>query len=131
MVAPPFVPPGEQDAALAELGFSILSAGGAAELLSEPAAALSRWLPFWDDLPPGTRTLEARLDQSDALALDNAAWSVVGADRPTRVLLVSDGNVFVERALGLLRTEIERDMKLMGVTSIDQLSRGNLRFRPG
>ena len=55
----------------------------------------------WDDLPPAARTLEARLDQPDALALDNAAWAVLGADRPTRVLLVSDGNVFVERALGL------------------------------
>ncbi|HEX9372539.1 MAG TPA: VWA domain-containing protein, partial [Roseiflexaceae bacterium] len=55
----------------------------------------------WDDLPPNARTLEARLDQSDGLALDNAAWAVMGADRPTRILLVSDGNVFVERALTL------------------------------
>jgi L-lactate dehydrogenase (cytochrome) len=35
----------------------------------------------------------------------------------------------VERALGLMRAEIERDMKLMGVTSVAQLSRANLRFR--
>jgi len=28
-----------------------------------------------------------------------------------------------------LRNEIERDMKLMGVNSINQLSRKNLRFR--
>jgi len=35
----------------------------------------------------------------------------------------------VERALGLMRTEIERGMKLMGCSSIDQLSRENLRFR--
>ena len=55
----------------------------------------------WDDLPGNARTLEAQLDQTDSLALDNAAWAVVGGDRPTRVLLVSDGNVFVERALGL------------------------------
>jgi L-lactate dehydrogenase (cytochrome) len=34
----------------------------------------------------------------------------------------------VERALGNMRTEIERDMKLMGVTKLDQLSRENLRF---
>ncbi len=55
----------------------------------------------WDDLPPAARTLEASLDQPDDLALDNAAWAVLGGDRPTRVLLVSDGNVFVERALSL------------------------------
>jgi L-lactate dehydrogenase (cytochrome) len=28
-----------------------------------------------------------------------------------------------------LRAEIERDMKLMGCRTVDQLSRGNLRFR--
>ena len=55
----------------------------------------------WDDLPGTARTLEAQLDQPDGLALDNAAWAVLGGDRPTRVLLVSDGNVFVERALSL------------------------------
>ena len=55
----------------------------------------------WDDLPPAAHTLEARLMQTDDLALDNTAWAVLGGDRPTRVLLVSDGNVFVERALAL------------------------------
>ncbi|MEM7467148.1 MAG: alpha-hydroxy acid oxidase [Pseudomonadota bacterium] len=39
------------------------------------------------------------------------------------------GQAGVERALTNLRTEIERDMKLMGITSLDQLNRGNLRFR--
>ncbi|MEO1225078.1 MAG: alpha-hydroxy acid oxidase [Pseudomonadota bacterium] len=39
------------------------------------------------------------------------------------------GQAGVERALGNLRAEIERDMKLMGVTRLDQLSRENLRFR--
>jgi L-lactate dehydrogenase (cytochrome) len=35
----------------------------------------------------------------------------------------------VERALGLMQTEIERDMKLMGCTAFSELSRDNLRFR--
>jgi L-lactate dehydrogenase (cytochrome) len=43
--------------------------------------------------------------------------------------LAAAGQAGVERALGNLRTEIERDMKLMGVTRLDQLSRDNLRFR--
>ena len=42
--------------------------------------------------------------------------------------LAAAGQAGVERALGNLRTEIERDMKLMGVTKLDQLSRDNLRF---
>jgi L-lactate dehydrogenase (cytochrome) len=55
----------------------------------------------------------------------------VGLGRFYLYPLAAAGYAGVERALGLLRTEIERDMKLMGVTSIDQLSRSNLRFRPG
>lgn len=43
--------------------------------------------------------------------------------------LAAAGQSGVERALGNLRTEIERGMKLMGVTSLNQLSRENLRFR--
>ncbi|QLC22197.1 alpha-hydroxy-acid oxidizing protein [Parasphingopyxis sp. CP4] len=43
--------------------------------------------------------------------------------------LAAAGQAGVERALGNLRAEIERDMKLMGVTSVDQLSRDNLRWR--
>lgn len=43
--------------------------------------------------------------------------------------LAAAGQAGVERILGLLQTEIERDMKLMGVTSVDQLSRDNLRWR--
>jgi L-lactate dehydrogenase (cytochrome) len=43
--------------------------------------------------------------------------------------LAAAGQAGVERALGNLRAEIERDMKLMGCQSVDQLSRVNLRFR--
>ena len=43
--------------------------------------------------------------------------------------LAAAGQAGVERALGNLRAEIERDMKLMGVTEISQLSRNNLRWR--
>ena len=43
--------------------------------------------------------------------------------------LAAGGQKGVEKAMLNLRNEIERDMKLMGVTSVDQLSRKNLRFR--
>ena len=43
--------------------------------------------------------------------------------------LAAAGQPGVDRIVGLLRDEIERDMKLMGVKSIDQLSRANLRWR--
>jgi L-lactate dehydrogenase (cytochrome) len=43
--------------------------------------------------------------------------------------LAAAGQPGVERALANLRTEIERDMKLMGCRTLDQLSRDNLKFR--
>jgi L-lactate dehydrogenase (cytochrome) len=43
--------------------------------------------------------------------------------------LAAAGQIGVERALGNLYSEIERDMKLMGCRSVADLSRENLRFR--
>ncbi len=43
--------------------------------------------------------------------------------------LASGGQKGVERSLTNLRNEIERDMKLMGVSNIQELTRKNLRFR--
>jgi L-lactate dehydrogenase (cytochrome) len=53
----------------------------------------------------------------------------VGVGRFYLFPLAAAGQAGVERALGLMRTELERSMKLMGCTSIGQLSRDNLRFR--
>ena len=43
--------------------------------------------------------------------------------------LAAAGQDGVERAIGLLKDEIERDMKLMGVKSVGQLNRERLRWR--
>jgi L-lactate dehydrogenase (cytochrome) len=53
----------------------------------------------------------------------------VGLGRYYLYPLAAAGQPGVERALGQMRTEIERGMKLMGCTSVDQLARANLRFR--
>ena len=53
----------------------------------------------------------------------------VGIGRAYLYPLAAAGQPGVERALGLLQTEIVRGMKLMGCTTIAQLSRDNLRFR--
>lgn len=55
----------------------------------------------------------------------------VGVGRYYLYPLAAAGQAGVERALGLMRDEIARDMRLMGVTRIDQLSRDNLRFHSG
>ncbi len=53
----------------------------------------------------------------------------VGIGRYYLFALAAAGQPGVERALGLLKAEVERGMRLMGYTSVSQLTRGNLRFR--
>src|SRR5579871_1283407 len=52
----------------------------------------------------------------------------VGVGRYYLFPLAVAGEAGVERALGLMRAELERDMKLMGCKSVGELSRENLRF---
>ncbi len=53
----------------------------------------------------------------------------VGGGRFYLFPLAAAGQAGVERALGLMRTEIERDMRLMGCKNVSELSTKNLRFR--
>ncbi|TIT23660.1 MAG: alpha-hydroxy-acid oxidizing protein [Mesorhizobium sp.] len=53
----------------------------------------------------------------------------VGVGRYYLFPLAAAGQAGVERALGLMRTEIERGMRLMGCRSVAELSRANVRFR--
>ena len=53
----------------------------------------------------------------------------VGGGRFYLYALAAAGQPGVERALELMRLEIERDMRLMGAQSISDLTRKNLRFR--
>lgn len=50
---------------------------------------------------PGAKVLEARLPGPDALALDNRAWALVGGAQRLHILLVSKGNAFLQKVLGL------------------------------
>ena len=53
----------------------------------------------------------------------------VGIGRMYLYALAAAGQPGVERVLGLMQSEIERDMKLMGCTSISQLQRHHVKFR--
>lgn len=53
----------------------------------------------------------------------------VGGGRLYLYPLAAAGQPGVERALGLMKAEIERDMKLMGCRTVSDLSKSNLAFR--
>ena len=61
-------------------------------------------------------------------ALSMGAKAVAGG-RLYLYALAAAGQAGVEKALGLYKTALERDMKLMGCTNISELSKDNLRFR--
>jgi len=52
-------------------------------------------------VPPGTAYVHATLSPSDDLAADDSAWAVVSPPRPVRILLVTEGDVFLKDALEL------------------------------
>jgi L-lactate dehydrogenase (cytochrome) len=61
-------------------------------------------------------------------ALSSGATAASGG-RLYLYALAAAGQDGVERALGILKDEIERGMRLMGVTRVDKLTRDRLRFR--
>jgi hypothetical protein len=55
-----------------------------------------------DDVPLDVHVVEVRLAGKDQLALDDRAWAVVPPDRRLRILLVSEGDPYLETALSFL-----------------------------
>ncbi|MBI2864458.1 MAG: BatA domain-containing protein [Chloroflexi bacterium] len=56
----------------------------------------------WTDLPADAELVQARLEASDDLSADNTAWALRRSSGKIATLLVSKGNLFLERALNLL-----------------------------
>jgi Ca-activated chloride channel homolog len=55
----------------------------------------------WGPLPATTHFLHARLDTQDPMTVDHDAWAIAGGSMHGRVLLVTNGNSFLEAALRL------------------------------
>ncbi len=56
----------------------------------------------WGPLPPATQFLHAQILSQDAMTVDHQAWAIAGGSMRGRVLLVTNGNKFLEAGLGLL-----------------------------
>jgi hypothetical protein len=57
---------------------------------------------LFDEVPPGAQVVQAHLAGADDLAVDDTAWTINHAAEPAPVLLVTDGNRFLQNALVLL-----------------------------
>lgn len=56
---------------------------------------------YWTGIPADARRVEVAVLDEDDLAVDNAGWTSVDSNRENRVLLVTQRNVFLEKAIAL------------------------------
>ena len=108
------------------IGYVIVNEAGASVYSASDAARQE--FPTLDVTQRGTISIARRLQDplAELVKIDPKA---VGVGRYYLFPLAAAGQAGVERALGLMQAEIVRGMKLMGCSSIGQLSRDNLRFR--
>jgi len=86
-----------------DLKVEMLADGRLADVLPVHVAGNSTSDLDWTGLVAGTQSVEARLTPGDALAIDDSAFLVTGSPAAKKVLLVTDENGFLERALRLRR----------------------------
>ncbi len=56
---------------------------------------------YWTGIPADAKRVEVAILDEDDLAIDNAGWTFVDSYRENRVLLVTQRNVFLEKAIAL------------------------------
>jgi len=110
------------------------------EVSLEPGAAQDY---VFADLPAGTKTVATNLSSPDSLPLDDHAYAVLDVRRPAQVLLVTGGNLYLEKVMGLIpnaelfRTQPRRyftldadryDLIVFDTFVPDVIPRGNLLF---
>ena len=79
----------------------MLADGRLADVLPVHVAGNSTTDLSWTGLVAGTQSVEAKLTPGDALAIDDAAYLVTGSPPARKVLLVTEENGFLQRALKL------------------------------
>lgn len=58
---------------------------------------------WWRDIPDNVRNLLCVIDTDDILEYDNRAYDTVFGGEPAKVLLVTRGNIFLEKVLSLMK----------------------------
>jgi hypothetical protein len=58
---------------------------------------------WWQEIPPTVTELHCVIDTEDILEADNHAYDTVLSDDPVKVLLVTEGNYFLEKIFSLIQ----------------------------
>ncbi|MGI6705253.1 MAG: vWA domain-containing protein [Clostridia bacterium] len=67
---------------------------------------------YWNKLPIDASRIEVRLLNKDALAADDQGWLVIESEKENKVLLVTQRNIFLEKAL-----KLRKDISLLKTTA--------------
>lgn len=57
---------------------------------------------WWDKIPSDIKTMKVSIENEDILPDDNNAYEVVPSEEDVKVLLVTDGNIFLEKVFSLI-----------------------------
>jgi len=57
---------------------------------------------WWDGIPDTVKTLKVSIETGDILPDDNSAYEAIQAEEAVKVLLVTEGNIFLEKLLSLI-----------------------------
>jgi hypothetical protein len=85
-----------------------LEAGSTDEESDEPPLGSAKLVVFKNIEFEGAGVVEVVLQVDDAFPVDDRAWSILESPRRVKVLLVTDGNYFLENGLRILPVELTR-----------------------
>jgi Ca-activated chloride channel family protein len=86
----------------AELDVSLYADGSLLDARRVTVGAEGSESVYWDGIPESAVLLECRIDTSDMLERDNSISETVYSGETRKVLLVTERNIFLEKALALL-----------------------------
>jgi len=75
---------------------------------------------YWEGIPAQALQLECRIDTEDSLSADNTAWAAVNPVKKSRVMLVTESNIFIEKLISLMngmelfKTSLDKASELRG-----------------
>ncbi|MDP4094690.1 MAG: BatA and WFA domain-containing protein [Bacillota bacterium] len=57
---------------------------------------------YWSKIPSNAKMLECRIDKNDCLPMDNSAYNALNPAQESKVMLVTEKNIFIEKVISLM-----------------------------
>lgn len=97
----------------AEAAVSLYGDGGFLDSQRVMVPANQTQTIWWREIPATVQSLECAIDTEDILMADNHAYDTILSGEPVKVLLITDGNLFLEKVFSLM-PDVELTRSLPG-----------------